>query len=145
MTKKEFVKSLARENMIHLPHQVREQLLQPSGRKPWPVNVRLSKWYNALGSSDQARVHELVRYVSRFATFSVFALLDGNWRVDNFDEPGELRLTIKDGDTEYWLNDSDGEECNDWFCTLCPPGGPGEFELNVHSPADDDRDEQNNI
>jgi hypothetical protein len=143
MTKQEVVEAIAQTNMVHLPQSVREELSEPGGRKPWPVQMRLSKWYNKLSPKDRERVHELIRDVAMCATFNVMSLLDGNWRIDEFEEPGTLRLTISDGTTEYWLNNPDEEDLHDIFQGLCPPGGPEEFELDANTSSDDESGEPN--
>ena len=94
----------------------KEGALQPRGRQPYEVLVRLWDWYSSLPGRDQALVRQAMRIAAYGAVFHFFAVLDG---VAAFDDPphGELRLIYTDAQgNEQQLNRPEMEELHD-LCT----------------------------
>ena len=85
-------------------------VLQPRGRQPYEVLVRLWDWYISLPGRDQGMVRQAMRIAAYGAVFHFFAVLDG---VAAFDDPpqGKLRLIYSDADgNEQQLNRPEIEE-----------------------------------
>lgn len=60
-----------------------DTLRQPLGRRPSPVDVRRSEWFNSLDQSDQAMVAEVARtaaFASAFRFCSVLVRRDNRLR-----------------------------------------------------------------
>jgi hypothetical protein len=71
---------------------VSEMVLQPAGREPHQVLVRMWDWYTGLPGPDKAMVQHAMRIAAYGAIFHFFAALDGSAAID--DPPhGQLRLT----------------------------------------------------
>jgi hypothetical protein len=79
-------------------------LRQPPGRRPSPVDVRRSEWFNSLHQSDQAMVAEVARAAAFASAFRFCSVLDGTTAFDP--DRGELKLlyVAPDG-SERLLND----------------------------------------
>jgi hypothetical protein len=80
-------------------------LRQPPGRRPWPVDVRRSEWFNSLAQGDQSFVEEVVKAAAFQSAFTFCSILDGITAFDN--EHGTLRLVYVAPDgSESVLNDA---------------------------------------
>lgn len=89
MTQEEFVAVI---RQVVFDSAVSEKALQPHGRQPHQVLVRMWDWYTRLPERDQAFVRHAMRIAAYGAVFHFFAALDGSAVID--DPPhGQLRLT----------------------------------------------------
>ncbi|MBO0786360.1 MAG: hypothetical protein J2P33_09815 [Actinobacteria bacterium] len=71
---------------------VSEKVLQPHGRQPHQVLIRLWDWYARLPERDEAFVRHVMRIAAYSSVFGLFAMLDGSTVIDN-PPHGQLRLT----------------------------------------------------
>ena len=89
MTQEEFVAAV---KQVVFDSAASEKVLQPHGRQPHQVLVRMWEWYTGLPDRDQALVRHALRIAAYAAVFNLFAVLDGSAVID--DPPhGQLRLT----------------------------------------------------
>ncbi len=89
MTQEQFVAVI---KQVVFDPAVSEMVLQPAGREPHQVLVRMWDWYTGLPGPDKAMVQHAMRIAAYGAIFHFFAALDGSAAID--DPPhGQLRLT----------------------------------------------------
>lgn len=104
MTPEQFV-GLLRLVVVDQPAEGTISILRrPPGRRPWPVDVRRSAWFNSLDESDQAMVAEIAKAAAFASAFRFCSVLDGTTAFDT--DHGELKLlyVAPDG-SETVLND----------------------------------------
>jgi len=80
MTQEQFVAVI---KQVVFDPAVSEMVLQPAGREPHQVPVRMWDWYTGLPGPDKAMVQHAMRIAAYGAIFHFFAALDGSAAIDD--------------------------------------------------------------
>src|SRR5215470_1790776 len=111
MNAEKFVDGVREVVMAAAVNDTLSNLQSPSGRRPAPELLALSRWYLGLAANDRDMLRRALAEASHAAVFGLFAVLDGVRRVGD-EHPGELKLwyegpegrTLLSGDLHDLLN-----------------------------------------
>lgn len=106
MTPEDFVRAVRISCIDDVVKDCVGSYVAPPGRKPHSTLLRLSAWFNALSSADQAMVSEAMRDSAEAAVFGVFCIIDGVRAVDSGSGKFEFRLTAQQSGQESLLSPS---------------------------------------
>jgi len=85
---------------------VTQGLVEPPGRRPEPVRVRMSEFYNSLDAERKQIVEAVVRDSVHAGIFQFLCMLDGVCFIESEPTRGRFELYyLKDGEQEL-LNDA---------------------------------------
>ena len=101
-TQEDFVRYL-RVQCTQTEESVMTNLKRPPGRDPWPGEVRRSRWFLALSSTDQRMVQEVVGRAVLALAFNLLVELDGRGSLEGTPEGGMLELRYRKGSQEIVL------------------------------------------
>ena len=110
MTATDFVDRLREVVLAASVSDAIKMVVQPPGRRPAPDLVDVSRWFNALESSDQRMVERMLKMVAHQSVFGLLSVLDSTRQIESTAGPKghfELRY-IKDGQDAI-LSGPDGE------------------------------------
>ena len=115
MTPEQFVEVIREGAYESAVEGTRLNLIDPPGRRPSEVLLRLSEWYSGLAAGDREMVHAAAREGAHAAIFAFFAILDGVQAIEGPGPKGALRLTYVSASGEETLLTGSGEDLHDLF------------------------------
>jgi len=83
---------------------VRENLVDPPGRKPQEDLLIISQWYKNMNEKDKAKVEQIIRRSVRMAVFGFLGVLDGISAIEEGDK-GTLKLYYERREESLLIND----------------------------------------
>ena len=92
MEPKNFVAALERECRDSAVEGCLEDFESPSGRRPDPALVQMSKWFNSLASDDREMVVKAMREAADATLFGILCVLDGVRPIEDGAEKSSFKL-----------------------------------------------------
>jgi hypothetical protein len=92
-------------------------LKAPPGRKPDPMLVQLSQWFNERSSEEQTLIEKLLARATDQAAYNFLLALDDLVAISDQEPRPRLELFAVDEVSRQRLNDPNGEELSSLFKT----------------------------